>query len=454
MFSKILIANRAEIAVRIMRACREMGIKTVAVYSEADSESLHVAMADEKVCIGKAKVSETYINKTVILQAAKEKGAEAIHPGYGYLAEDGGFAKECQRSGIVFIGPTPENLHLAGDKLAAKEAARKAGVPVIPGNYEGVSVKEEAISISEDMGYPVIIKASGGGGGRGMRICHSKQDLMEEFVVARAEAKAAFGNDTLYIEKYISSPKHIEFQILADKSGNVIDLGERECTVQRRYQKLIEESPSPIMDERLRQEMSSMAIMTAKAVDYFNAGTVEFLFDNEEKKFYFMEINARVQVEHPVTEMVTGVDIVKEQIRLAGGAKLGDNCLAHQRTGWAIECRINAEDPDNEFFPSPGRIETCRLPGGFGVRLDTHVYQGYAVPPFYDSLIAKLIAHGPDRESATRIMSRALDEFVVEPVKTTIPLHKKVMEDPEFAEGKFDTSYVRKFLPDEEDDED
>ena len=448
MFSKVLIANRGEIAVRIMRTCKELGIKTVAVYSEVDSKSSHVQMANESVCIGKDRVSETYLNSQRIIEAAKDTGATAIHPGYGYLAEEGKFAEECEKNGLVFIGPKPQILHLAGDKLTAKSIAQRAGVPTILGANESISSIENAISVSEDMGYPVIIKASGGGGGRGMRICNKQEELLSEFPIAKAEAQAAFGNDKLYIEKYVVSPRHIEFQILCDKFGNAVHLGERECTIQRRYQKLIEESPSPVVDDELRRKMGDAAILVAKSVDYLNAGTIEFLVDNE-RNFYFMEINARIQVEHPVTEIVSGCDIVKEQLKIATGEKIALNYNLDQRIS-AIECRINAEDPESNFLPCPGTVEIYRPPGGYGVRLDTHIYQGYEVPPFYDSLIAKLVAYGPDRVSAIETMKRALSEFTISPVKTTIPLYQRVMSDPDFVKGEFDTDFIKRFLPEEE----
>ncbi len=450
MFSKILIANRGEIAVRIIRACRELDIKTVAVYSEADESCLHVQLSDEKACIGPPMSSKSYLNMGAIIQAAKESGAQAVHPGYGYLAESEDFAKACQQEGLVFIGPTPDNLRLAGDKITAKNRVRDAGVPVIPSSAGGVKTEDEALALSEDMGYPVMIKASGGGGGRGIRVCLEREALMEEFSVAGMEAGAAFGKDELYLEKYITHPRHIEFQVLADASGHVIHLGERECTIQRRYQKLIEESPSPALSEPLREAMGRAAVTAAEAVGYFNAGTVEFLMDKD-GHFYFMEINARIQVEHPVTELVTGIDLVKEQIRLAFGEDLGYTSHDVQRRGWAIECRINAEDPDRNFLPSPGVIEAYVPPAGFGVRLDTHLYQGYELPIYYDSLIAKLISYDLTRHGAIGVMKRALREFVVKPLKTTIPLYLKVMDDPFFQKGDFDTGFIEKFLPEEED---
>jgi len=452
MYSKILIANRGEIALRVIRACKELGIKSVAVYSEADATSLHLKLADEQVCIGPPISAKSYLNMDSIIRAARETGAEAVHPGYGYLAESPEFAEACENQGLVFIGPTPQNLHLAGDKITAKKIVKDAGVPVIPSSPDGVSTVEEAINVCNGIGYPVMIKASGGGGGRGIRICETEEMLREEFSVAKMEARAAFGNDEVYIEKYIMEPRHIEFQVLADSAGNVVHLGERECTIQRRYQKLIEESPSPRLTARLRKTMGNAAIAAARAAKYLNAGTVEFLV-NRDDKFYFIEINARIQVEHPVTELTTGKDLVKEQIRLSSGQRLEYSFDDLKRRGWAIECRINAEDPDRNFLPSPGVIEEYHPPGGFGVRLDTHLYQGYELPVFYDSLIAKLISHDLTREGAIRIMKRALEEFKIGPLKTTIPLYLKIMDDPLFREGDFNTGFIKRFVPDEDEEE-
>ncbi len=452
-FSKILIANRGEIAVRIIRACKELRIPSVAVYSEADADSLHLKLADEQVCIGPAISAKSYLNMGTIIKAARDTGAEAIHPGYGYLAENEEMAQACESQGIVFIGPTPENLRLAGDKITAKRIMEDAGVPVIPSSGDGVGTVEEAIKACGEIGYPVMLKASGGGGGRGIRVCEDEEILLEEFAVAKMEARAAFGNDQVYVEKYLTEPRHIEFQILADSQGHVTHLGERECTIQRRYQKLIEESPSPKLTTQLRNTMGKAAIAAAKAVKYFNAGTVEFLLDQDEN-FYFLEVNARLQVEHPVTELTTGIDLVKEQIRLSSGEPLAYSFEDLQKRGWAIECRINAEDPDNNFMPSPGVLKEYHPPGGFGIRLDTHLYQGYELPIFYDSLIAKLISHDLTREGAIRIMKRALEEFKIEPLKTTIPLYVKVMDDPLFQKGDFHTGFIHKFLPGDEEDED
>lgn len=455
MFRKILIANRGEIALRVIRACKELGVGTVAVFSEADKDSLHVRMADEALCIGPAPSAKSYLNMEAILEAARAKGAEAVHPGYGYLAEEENFALTCQKEGLVFIGPTPENLKLAGDKILAKQIVARAGVPVLPSSPRGVASLDEALDFASRLGYPVLIKASGGGGGRGIRVCQNEKKLQEEYGIARAEARAAFGNDEVYIEKRIESPRHIEFQVLADGDGRVVHLGERECTIQRRYQKLLEESPSPRLTSELREKMGQAAVEAARAVHYFNAGTVEFLLDPEDR-FYFMEINARIQVEHPVTEQVTGIDLVKEQIRIAAGGRLEPYLERIQPKGWALECRINAEDPDRGFLPSPGTIEEYRPPGGFGVRLDTHLYQGYELPMYYDSLIAKLIAYDSTRQGAIKVMRRALEEFVILPIRTTIPLHIKILDDPDFQRGEFSTHFINRFVQqqDEEEEED
>jgi acetyl-CoA carboxylase biotin carboxylase subunit len=451
MFKKILVANRGEIALRVIRACRELDIKSVAVYSEADEKSLHLKSADERICIGPAMSAGSYLNIETIINAAEKVGAEAVHPGYGYLAEKKEFAEACEARGIVFIGPTPENLKLAGDKISAKRLMAEAGIAVIESSPDGVTSLDEALAISKKIGYPVMVKASGGGGGRGIRSCTDEEMLREDFAIAKAEAGAAFGNEELYIEKYIGKPRHIEFQILADRSGNIAHLGERECTIQRRYQKLIEESPSPRLTTELRKSMGETAIRAAAAVKYFNAGTVEFLLDSEDN-FYFMEVNARIQVEHPVTELTTGIDLVKEQIRLSGGGILDYSYDDLNRRGWAIECRINAEDPERNFLPSPGTVEAYTPPGGFGVRLDTHLYQGYELPIYYDSLIAKLISFDLTRQGAISIMKRALSEFVISPLKTTIPLYRRIMDDPSFRAGDFDTGFIHKFVQEEEED--
>jgi len=453
MFSKILVANRGEIALRVIRACKEMGINSVAVYSEADADSIHLKLADEKVCIGEPVSAKSYLNIEKIIKAAGNAGADAIHPGYGYLAEKEEFALACKDNNIVFIGPTPKNLSLAGDKIAGKKIMEKAGVPTIPSSPAGVETLDDAKQVAGKIGYPVMIKSAGGGGGRGIRVCHDEEVLDEEFPVARMEAGAAFGNNEVYIEKYIVGPRHIEFQVLADKHGNVVHLGERECTIQRRYQKLVEEAPSPRLDDTLRKKMGQAAVDAAKAIDYFNAGTVEFLLDKE-GNFYFIEINARIQVEHPVTELTTGIDLVKEQIRLSAGGKLDYTYDDLNIRGWAIECRINAEDPERNFMPSPGTVKDYHPPGGFGIRLDTHLYEGYELPIYYDSLIAKLIAFDLTRQGAINIMKRALAEYKIEPLKTTIPLYMQVMDDPDFREGNFDTGYIERFLPDEDEEDD
>ncbi|MBI9075693.1 MAG: acetyl-CoA carboxylase biotin carboxylase subunit [Desulfatibacillum sp.] len=453
MFKKILVANRGEIALRVIRACKELQIPSVAVYSEADEHSLHVRLADESVCIGPAISAKSYLSIENILQAAKDTGADAIHPGYGYLAEKREFAIACQDNGIVFIGPKPENLALAGNKIAAKTAMEKAGVPVTPSSPGGVPTVEEAKVFANQIGYPVMVKASGGGGGRGIKICHDDEEMEEEFPMAKMEGRTSFGNDEVYVEKFLQKPRHIEFQILADKHGNVIHLGERECTIQRRYQKLIEESPSPALTPELRKAMGKAAVDAAKAVDYENAGTVEFLLDGD-MNFYFMEINSRIQVEHPVTELVTGVDLVKEQIRLAAGGTLDYTFEDLKLRGWAIECRINAEDPSRNFMPSPGTITDFHAPAGFGVRLDSHLYPGYELPPYYDSLIGKLIAFDLTREGAIQVMRRALQEFIIGPIKTTIPLFLTVMDDEDFQAGRFDTSFITRYVPNEDEDDD
>jgi len=453
MFNKILVANRGEIALRVIRACKELGIKTVAVYSKADTTSLHLRLSDEKICIGPPISSKSYLNIESIIAAAQKTGAAAIHPGYGYLSEKKEFAEACLEAGIVFIGPGIENLGLAGNKITTKKIMEQAGVPVIPGSVSGVATVEEAVTVCQSIGYPAVIKAAGGGGGRGIRICRNEEKLREDFAVAQAEAVAAFGQNEIYIEKFISRPRHIEFQILADRFGNIVHLGERECTIQRRYQKLIEESPSPRLTHNLRTAMGDTAIRAAAAVEYLNAGTVEFLLDANDN-FYFMEINARLQVEHPVTEVITGVDLVKEQIRLAAEQALTYSTEDIRSRGWAIECRINAEDPDRNFSPSPGVVETYLPPGGFGVRLDTHLYPGYELPIFYDSLIAKLICHALTREGAIAVMKRALDEFKIMPLKTTIPLYRKIMQDEQFRKGDFHTGYIQKFIPEQDEADD
>ncbi len=448
MFSKILIANRGEIALRIIRACKELGVRTVAVYSEADADSLHVRFADEAVCIGKAAPSESYLNIPSIVSAAEITDVEAIHPGYGFLAEDAHFAEICESCHLKFIGPTPENIKQMGDKMMAKDTMKKAGIPVIPGTENVIKTKEEVLKEAKKIGYPVIIKASAGGGGKGMRVCHNDVSLVGAFLTAQSEAEAAFGNPDVYMEKYINEPRHVELQILADEKGNVVHLGERDCTVQRRHQKLIEESPSVSITDKMRKEMGEEAVKGAEAAGYVGAGTIEFLVDGN--NFYFMEMNTRIQVEHPVTELVTGIDLIKEQIKIATGAKLPFKQEDIKFNGCAIECRINAEDPENDFRPSPGKIEAIYKPGGPGIRLDTHVYAGYVVPPYYDSMIAKLLAHGNTRQEAIDIMLRALSEFLVEPIPTTVDFHKRVLSDSDFRSGKYSTHFIEKYFPKKE----
>jgi acetyl-CoA carboxylase biotin carboxylase subunit len=441
MLNKVLIANRAEIALRVIRACKEMGIRTVAVYSDADKDSLHVKYADEAVNIGKPVARKSYLNIEKIISVAKETGAEAIHPGYGFLAENASFVEACEANGIKFIGPSSKTQRLAGDKIESRKVAKKAGVPISPGSDGAVSI-EEAIEVVKDIGYPIIIKASGGGGGRGMRIASDEEELREFLRLSRGEASAAFGNPNLYIEKYLVGPRHIEFQILADDFGNYIHLGERECSIQKRYQKLIEESPSPIMDGELRKKMGDAAISVMRSVNYVNAGTVEFLMDKD-RKFYFNEINSRLQVEHPVTEMVTGVDLLRQQLIIAAGGRLELRQDDIHQNGWSIECRINAEDPDNEFMPNMGVVNQIILPGGPGVRVDTHLYSGFEISPFYDSLVGKLVVWDENRNMAIKRMQRALSEFYVEGPKTTIPFHQKVMQDEDFIKGNINTHFIK-----------
>lgn len=445
MFSKILIANRGEIALRIIRACRELNIRTVAIYSEPDRDSLHVRFADEAVCIGPAASSESYLNIPAIISAAEVTDVEAIHPGYGFLSENAHFAEICESCNIKFIGPTPQAIRSMGDKVVAKHTVSKIGVPLTPGGKGIIKSKEEALEVAKKIKYPVIIKAAAGGGGKGMRVCHNDVTLVSSYAMAQKEAEANFGNPDVYIEKYVEDPRHVEIQILADHYGNIIHLGERDCSIQRRHQKLIEESPSPALDDKLRRKMGDAAIKAAKAVNYRNAGTIEFLLDSK-GNFYFMEMNTRVQVEHPVTEMVTGIDIVKEQIKIASGEKLKIKQDDIKMKGAAIECRINAEDPDNNFMPSPGKIEQLNLPGGLGVRIDTHIYPGYQISPYYDSMVAKLITYGKTRKDAIATMKRALDEFYISPIKTTIGLHSKIMNHPDFVTGKVSTHFLEKFM--------
>ena len=440
MFQKILIANRGEIALRVIRACREMGIRSVAIYSEGDRDSLHVALADEAVCIGPPESAQSYLNIPRVMSAVEISKADAIHPGYGFLAENSHFAEVCQACKVTFIGPGPESIRLMGDKAQARQTVAAAGVPVVQGSTLTVGSPEEARAMATEIGYPVIIKATAGGGGRGMRIVRAEEDLAKALQTAQGEAAAAFGNPAVYIERYVRNPRHVEFQILADAHGQVLHLGERDCSIQRRHQKLIEESPSPAMTPALREAMGEAAVASARAVGYVNAGTIEFLLD-EDGRFYFMEMNTRIQVEHPVTEEVVGLDLVKLQVRIAAGEHLPFRQEEVVLRGHAIECRVNAEDPE-EFLPSPGKITTLRLPGGPGVRVDTHAYAGYTVPPYYDSLLAKLIVRGQDRAEALSRMRRALQEFIIQGVKTTIPFHLRVMDHPDFVKGAVSTNFL------------
>jgi len=442
LFNKILIANRGEIAVRVIRACKELGIKTVAIYSDADKESLHVKLADESVCVGPASTAQSYNNLPSILSAAEITDAEAIHPGYGFLSENPQFAEACLTSGITFIGPSAEAIKLGGDKSKARQTMKRRGVPVVPGSEGPVVTEESALKLAKKIGFPVIIKASAGGGGRGMRIIREEAELEKLFFMAQREALTAFGNGELYMEKYITEMRHVEVQIIGDSKGNILHLGERDCSVQRRHQKLIEEAPSPIASEKFRKKIGEYAVKAARALKYKNAGTIEFIVEPD-GNIYFMEINTRLQVEHPVTEYVTGIDIVKEQIRVAAGFPLELKQPQVKFFGHAIECRINAEDPER-FIPCPGKITFMAVPGGPGVRVDTAMYNGCIVSSHYDSLVAKLIVHGRDREEAMARMKRALNEFIIEGIKTTIPFHKRVLNDPDFIKGEFNTALVEK----------
>ena len=447
MFKKILIANRGEIALRVIRACKELGVPTVAVYSTADRESLHVFFADESVCIGPPPASESYLKAQNLISAAQVSGADAIHPGYGFLAESADFAEMCAMHGLTFIGPRAETMTLMGDKAQAKKTMRSVGVPVMPGSEGIVPDLEEARKIAAEIGYPVIVKASAGGGGRGMRIVRSEDGLESNFEMARAEAESSFGNGDLYIEKYLENPHHIEVQLLGLAGKKILTFGERDCSIQRRHQKLVEESPSPVVTPALRKQLIEAAMEGAKAVDYLSAGTIEFLLDSSTNdKFYFMEMNTRIQVEHPVSEMVTGADLVKCQILAAAGEKLCWENDEIRLAGHAIECRINAEDPEKNFLPTPGKISEFYLPGGPGIRVDSHAFAGYTIPPNYDSLIAKLIAHGRNRDEAIVRMRRALGEMVVEGIATTISVHKKIMEHPEFIAGRATTGFIGQFI--------
>jgi acetyl-CoA carboxylase biotin carboxylase subunit len=443
MFKKILVANRGEIALRVIFACRELGIKTVAVYSEADENSLHVRFADEDICIGPARSADSYLNVPAIISAAEITGADALHPGYGFLSESAYLAEVCEACHIRFIGPDPSVIRLLGDKPKARRAMKKAGVPMLPGSDGPVESEDKAIKIARDIGYPVIIKAAAGGGGRGMRIVTNPADLPHAFKTAQREAEAAFGLGDVYIEKYLEAPRHIEFQVIGDHHGNLVHLGERECSIQRRHQKLLEESPSVAVSDKVRRKMGALVVDAARAVQYTNAGTFEFLVDAK-GSFYFMEVNTRIQVEHPVTEMVTGIDIVKEQIRVAAGARLGFRQSEVTFTGHALECRINAEDPET-FVPSPGVIHAFSIPGGPGVRVDTAAHTECPISPYYDSLVAKVIAHGRDRQEAIARMKRTLEMSVVEGIRTTIPLHLKILNDAAFVAGRLDTHFMERY---------
>lgn len=439
---KILIANRGEIAIRVIRACQEMGIATVAVYSEGDKEALHAQLADEAYCIGPTLSKDSYLNFTNVITVAKLTSCDGIHPGYGFLAENAAFAKLCEEVGIKFIGPSSEAIELMGTKDVARETMKKAGVPVVPGSTGLIQDVEDGLRIADEIGYPVIIKATAGGGGRGIRVARSKEELIKGIQITQKEAEAAFGNPGLYLEKFIETFRHVEVQVLADQYGRTIHLGERDCSIQRRMQKLVEEAPSPAIDEAMRKKMGGAAVKAAEAVNYEGAGTIEFIYDHINQQFYFMEMNTRIQVEHTVTEMITGIDLIKEQIKVASGEKLSYKQKDIQLNGWAIECRINAENPSKNFMPSPGKVEMYIPPGGFGVRVDGAVYNGYTIPPYYDSMVAKLIVHAHTREEAIARMKRALDEFYIEGVFTTIPFHSNVMAHPVFQSGDFDTKFL------------
>jgi acetyl-CoA carboxylase biotin carboxylase subunit len=445
MFKRILIANRGEIALRVIRACQELGIRAVVVYSEADADALHVRLADEAVCIGPAHAGQSYLNIPRIISAASVSNCEAIHPGYGFLAENAHFAEICESCGITFIGPSSSMIRKMGDKAFARKTMSDVGVPILPGSAGRMKSSDEAVALASELGLPVIIKAADGGGGRGMRVVWKAEDIQGSFSVAQTEAEAAFGSRGVYLEKFLVQPRHVEFQIMGDSFGNVVHLNERDCSIQRRHQKLIEETPSPALDKILREAMGEAAVRGAKSINYQGAGTAEFLLDAN-RNFYFMEMNARIQVEHPVTEEATGLDLIKEQIRIAAGERLSVVQDDITLRGHAIECRVNAEDPDSDFRPSPGRITYLHMPGGPGVRVDSHVYSGYEIPPHYDSMIGKIITFGSDRAEAISKMTRALGETIIEGVETTIPFHLQVMADDAFREGDYDTGYVERFL--------
>ncbi|MBA4535772.1 acetyl-CoA carboxylase biotin carboxylase subunit [Bacillus aquiflavi] len=445
MIKKLLIANRGEIAVRVIRACKELGIESVAVYSEADKESLHVQLADESYCIGPTASKDSYLNFTNIISVAKLTGCDAIHPGYGFLAENADFAELCRECNITFVGPSPESITKMGTKDIARETMREAGVPIVPGSQGIINSIDEGKELAEKIGYPVIIKATAGGGGKGIRVARTEEELEKGISITQQEAATAFGNPGVYLEKYIEDFRHVEIQVLADTYGNVIHLGERDCSIQRRLQKLLEETPSPALDGETREEMGLAAVKAAKAVDYIGAGTIEFIYDYRNRKFYFMEMNTRIQVEHPVTEMVTGVDLIKEQIKVASGERLSIKQEDVTFNGWSIECRINAENPSKNFMPSPGTIKMYLPPGGLGVRIDSAAYPGYMIPPFYDSMIAKVITYGDTREEAIARMRRALGEFVIEGIHTTIPFHIKLLEHEKFRDGEFNTKFLEMY---------
>ena len=445
MFKKILIANRGEIAVRIIRACKEMSIRTVAVYSEVDKKALHVQLADEAFCIGKSKSEETYLKYTDIIYTAIKAGAEAIHPGYGFLSENAEFAEMCKTLQVTFIGPSPESIKKMGDKSVARNTMDKAGIDILRGSKDIVKNEADAQRVADKIGYPLLIKPSAGGGGKGMRIVRENSGFLPDFRTSQAEAKAAFGNSDIYFERYVENARHIEVQILADKFGHILHLGERECSIQRRHQKLIEESPSPVIDKKLRDKIGKLAVRAAKSINYVGAGTVEFLMDSQ-GIFYFLEMNTRIQVEHPVTELITNLDLIKAQILIAAGKKLRMPQSRVRFSGHAIECRINAEDPKRQFIPSPGKIKKLLLPGGPGVRVDTHIYNGYIIPHYYDSLLAKLIVWGENRQTAIARMKRALEEFMIKGVKTTIPFHLKILDHPDFKSGIFSVNFIEEKL--------
>ncbi|AOR98783.1 acetyl-CoA carboxylase biotin carboxylase subunit [Bacillus subtilis] len=445
MIKKLLIANRGEIAVRIIRACKELGIETVAVYSEADKDALHVQMADEAFCIGPKASKDSYLNVTNIVSVAKLTGTDAIHPGYGFLAENADFAELCEEVNVTFVGPSADAISKMGTKDVARETMKQAGVPIVPGSQGIIENVEEAVSLANEIGYPVIIKATAGGGGKGIRVARTEEELINGIKITQQEAATAFGNPGVYIEKYIEDFRHVEIQVLADNYGNTIHLGERDCSIQRRLQKLLEESPSPALDSEIREQMGDAAVKAAKAVGYTGAGTVEFIYDYNEQRYYFMEMNTRIQVEHPVTEMVTGTDLIKEQIKVASGMELSLKQEDVEFEGWAIECRINAENPSKNFMPSPGEIKMYLPPGGLGVRVDSAAYPGYSIPPYYDSMIAKVITYGKTRDEAIARMKRALSEFVIEGIETTIPFHLKLLEHETFVSGEFNTKFLETY---------